>query len=335
MPGDVRIYFVSAHLRHLLLFSLLSLGGVVQCASITQNSNPARQSMDMASSRWAARDGKVLPFTAWPGAPKTVAGVVICIHGLSGAASDFWPIGQSLPGTGYAVYGLQLRGQGNDPDVKKRGDIKSRQQWLDDLEDFTALVKNRHQGVPIYWYGESLGALIAIHTAARQVPAIAPAGIILSSPVVALRPGLELTFLKNLAFRAALNFLPCQKISLESLGDSEIQVTSHTTHRGQMQHTSHFVPAFSVRLFAEIEQLINKTPAASAQLHIPILVLYTPHDPLVSREAVEYFFDLITAPGKTKTFFPESYHLILHDKERDRAVKAVHDWLERRRSKRS
>ena len=219
--------------------------------------------------------------------------------------------------------------------MKKRGDIRSRKQWLDDLEDFTALVKSRHKGVPIYWYGESLGALIAIHTAARKVPAIAPAGIILSSPVVALRPGLELTFLKNFAFRAALNFLPGQKISLESLGDSEIHVTSHTTHRGQMQHTSHFVPAFSVRLFAEIEQLIKRTPAVSAQLQIPILVLYTPHDPLVSREAVEYFFDLIAAPGKTKTLFPESYHLILHDKERDRAVKTVHDWLERRRSKRS
>ncbi len=73
--------------------------------------------MDMASSRWAGRDGKVMPFTKWAGEPKSPRGVVICIHGLSGAASDFWPIGDKLPSDGFAVYGLQLRGQGNDPDI--------------------------------------------------------------------------------------------------------------------------------------------------------------------------------------------------------------------------
>ena len=321
---------VIPHPRY-LLFLLLALGGVVQCAGTGTMPRPARQSMDMASSRWAARDGKVLPFTKWPGEPKTARGVVICIHGLSGAASDFWPVGDSLPSEGFAVYGLQLRGQGNDPDLSRRGDIRSRKQWLEDLQDFSALVKRRHRGVPVYWYGESLGALIAVHAAATADQGTAPQGIILGSPVVDLRNNLRLGFLKNFAFRTVLNFLPGQKISLESLGNAEVQVTSHTTHRGQMQHTAHYVPAFSVRLFAEIEQLIQTAPAAAARLHVPVLVLYTPYDPLVPREAVEAFYERIASPDKTKVFFPHSYHLILHDVERDRALKTLRQWLKRRR----
>ncbi len=317
-------------MRHCLILLLLPLGGVVQCTHTTQAARPARQSMDLVSSRWAARDGKVLPFTRWEPGPRKTTAVVICIHGLSGAASDFWPVGEKLPGRGIAVYGLQLRGQGNDPDLKHRGDIRSRKQWLEDLEDFTLLVKRQHRGLPVFWYGESLGALIAVHTAASSGPRVHPQGIILSSPVIALRENLQLGLLKNFALRAMLNFLPGQKIALETLGNSEVQVTSHTTHRGQMQHTSHYVPSFSLRLFAEIEQLIKKAPEAAAQLDVPVLVLYTPHDPLVSQAAVETFYDRIPSPKKSKVFFPKSYHLILHDEERDRALKTVTGWLERR-----
>ena len=169
-----------------------------------------------------------------------------------------------------------------------------------------------------------------MHAAAEENPQVAPQGIILSSPVVELRPSLQLNLLKNVALRFLLNFLPGQRISLETLGNAEVQVTSHSTHRGQMQHTAHYVPTFTLRLFAEIEQLIKQAPAAAARLHIPLLILYTPHDPLVSQEAVETFYAKIPSPLKSKSFFPQSYHLILHDSERARALQTVRAWLQAR-----
>ena len=133
-----------------------------QCAS-PRSRNPLL-TMEPPLTEWTARDGKTLPCKYWPGEPRNPKGVIICVHGLSGAASDFWPVGESFPQKGYAVYGLQLRGQGNDPDVRRRGDIRSASQWQQDLLDFTALVSRRHSGIPVYWFGESLGALIAINT---------------------------------------------------------------------------------------------------------------------------------------------------------------------------
>lgn len=318
----------------ILLTRLLLLFGpmlcLVQCASPGTPKRRAAMTMDLAAGRWAGRDGKDMPFTRWKSDTVPVKGVVICIHGLSGAASDFWPVGEAMPPEGFVVYGMQLRGQGNDPDFSKRGDIRSSQEWLNDLTDFTALIKQRHHGLPVYWYGESLGALIAIHTAAESDPRLEPAGIILSSPVVQLRDNLKLGFFKNMLVRATLNLLPGKKISLERLGNSEVQVTSHTTHREQMSRTAHYVPAFTLRLFAEIEKLIHGSDNAAQRIKVPVLVLYTPHDPLVSKEGVEEFFTRLDTPWKRKEFFPTSYHLILHDDERERAVKVVGQWLKAR-----
>lgn len=287
--------------------------------------------IDFNSSRWTARDGKELPFVQWPGAPESPKAVVVCVHGLSGAASDFWPAGESLPKAGHAVYGMQLRGQGNDPDVKARGDIQSETQWIHDLIDFSALVKRRHPGAPVYWYGESLGALITIHAATlKRDRDVDVSGIILSSPVVALRENLTLPFFKNLAVRTVLYLFPGKRISLEALGNSEVQVTSGTTHRQQMQHTPHYVPAFTLRLFGRVEQLIRRSPEAAERVEVPVLIFYTPNDALVSAEGVEAFFDRLASKDKTLRFFPRSYHLILHDVDRGEALEALREWLDKR-----
>ena len=284
--------------------------------------------MNPSLSTWMAHDGKVMPFKQWSGEPGKPKGIIICIHGLSGAASDFWPVGEGFPEKGWAVYGMQLRGQGNDPDLKSRGDIWSSQQWRQDLLEFTALVNKRHPGVPVYWFGESLGALITIDTAGSlEEKQHIVSGIILASPVVSLRDNLRMSFFKNLVVRSLLRFWPGKRISLEALGNSEVKVTSGTTHRQQMQHTPHYVKDFTLRLFGQVEGLMRGTDADARRIHVPILVFYTPNDALTPHQDVEHFFDRIASPKKERVFFPASYHLILHDKDRAEALRRLEEWL--------
>jgi len=287
--------------------------------------------MDQPLTSWTCRDGKVLPCKEWPGTPRKPRAVVICVHGLSGAASDFWPVGESFPALGYAIYAMQLRGQGNDPDPRKRGDIANSRQWRQDLLDFTALVRQRHPGVPVHWFGESLGALIIIDTLA-SLPAGQQmvAGMILTTPVVELRGHLKPGFWKNLGLRGLILFTPNRRFSLEELGNSEVQVTSTTTHRGQMQHTEHYVKDFTLRLFGQIGKLIRRSGRSASRITVPSLVLYTPNDVLTSREGVEAFCERLASADKVKVFFPESYHLILHDRDRPAALRAIADWLGQR-----
>ncbi len=308
--------------------ALIAITSLLLCHCATHRFTAKPPAMDPSLTSWTTRDGKTLPCKHWPESPKPAGAVLICIHGLSGAASDFWPVGESFPAKSFAVYGMQLRGQGHDPDRKNRGDIRSARQWREDLLDFTALVQRRHPEVPVYWFGESLGALITIDaTASLPEGQKTVSGIILTSPVVALRDNLRPAFGKNLILRTLLRLWPAKRISLEAMGNSEVQVTSTTTHRGQMEQTEHYVKNFTVRLFGEVEKLIRQSAAAARRITVPVLVFYTPNDALTPHEGVERFFASVASGDKTSVFFPESYHLILHDRDREEALQRLSAWL--------
>lgn len=278
-----------------------------------------------------------MPYTRWPAEdsalPSKASSVFICVHGLSGAASDFWALGEHFENKRDAVvYAVEIRGQGNDPDVGSRGNIRSSKVWIDDLYDFTDQIRQRHPGVPVFWYGESMGALIALHGLAdapnrtiRRSPVIA--GLILASPVTSIRqmpPAWKVVLV-----RALMRVAPGIRISLESLGDrsvTEQNVTSETTHKEQMEKTPHYVETFTFRLFREVEHLIRTSHQAGAAIKTPLLVFYTPNDVFTSKEGIEAFFDKVGSSDKTKIFYPESFHLILHDKDRDRVLKEVEEW---------
>ena len=348
---------------------LAVLLGLAACASpLSTRLMPVRAKMQ--GGYWKARDGKVMAYTRWPkeenllgSVPKSGAdwsrlaslspapavekaepeagdgealpaekGIVIGVHGLSGAASDFWPFGQRAEAAGWKVYAYELRGQGNDPDPASRGDIRSRWQWVDDLASFTLAVRRRHPGVPIFWYGESLGALIILQTATQRPDLVKHLdGVILSCPVVDLR--IRLAPLREALIKTAMRLLPWFKVPIEKLGGmkaDEIFITAGATVGGNRLTTPHYVPAFSLRLFRQISQLIEASGQAARKWRLPLLVLYTPNDVLTSREQVEAFFAKVPVADKTKLFHPDCYHLLLHDVDREKVLKETMAWLEAR-----
>lgn len=285
---------------------------------------------------WSAGDGKSLPYAHWPAVSSARSdsdqpkAVLLCVHGLSGASSDFWPLGQELPKRGLAVYGMELRGQGLDPDVTARGDIRDRRDWMRDLREFSSLVASEHPGVPVFWLGESMGALIVLHTVTDGPgeESARPRGIILLSPAVALRP--ELPRWKGYFARAASRVVPGHRIPLADLDPGQVpdmRITRDATQASQAPLTPHLVPAHSLRLLREVHALMARSQSAAARLTLPVLVLYTPNDPVASRAQIERWFQHIESLDKTPLFFPDDYHLILHDDDRWEAVGGIGDWL--------
>ena len=69
---------------------------------------------------WTAPDGVVFPCERWLPDEKP-RGTLVCVHGLSGAASDFFTLGDFVRRAGLACFALNLRGQGSDPHRPRRG----------------------------------------------------------------------------------------------------------------------------------------------------------------------------------------------------------------------
>ena len=313
------------------------LAALLACALVSCAHVPAMQPKPMlGKNTWRSYDGKEMPWRPHDvpaGTP--LRAVLITLHGLSGAASDFWMLDESLPRRGMAVYGVELRGMGNDPDKGRRGDIRSFGIWERDLFTFQSLVRARHPGVPIYWHGESLGSLIALHTqsdlmtSSKQARELRPAGLIFSSPLAGLKT--KPSLLRRVVIRAAMILLPERLVNLEKLvgvRDEDIRVTVGTTHEAQMTVTPHHVPEFTLRLLWQIDGKMSRIPSALRHVDQPLLVLATPNDVISSRAQLQEFFDSVPSEAKTLHWYEKSYHLILHDVQRDEALRDVTGWLE-------
>jgi acylglycerol lipase len=307
---------------------------LTQCSSMKKGTHSAEKRTphwhDQGAERgWVADDGKEMPYQVWPAAgEKKPRAIILCVHGLSGAASDFWPLGQELPPAGIQVYGLQLRGQGSDPVVRERGTIRHARQWWNDVQSFHTLLRQRHPQTPIFWLGESLGSLITMHALTESAPPRDVSGYIVLAPPVRLRPTLPqwpVFFLRPL-----MSLLPGLRVDLRTLGGGvggQMQITSESTQTSQAPLTPHFVPRQSFAVLREVSRQMRTASLCAEQLTLPVLMLYTPNDPVTAAADMESWYEKIASADKKRLFYEKNFHLILHDTERWKACAEITQWI--------
>jgi acylglycerol lipase len=281
---------------------------------------------------WTAPDGQAFSYSRWTAADgATPPAVLVAIHGLSGAALDYEPLGRHLARRGIATYAPELRGQGNDPEPRRRGDLDRLETWFTDLHAFLELVRAQHPGVPLYYYGESMGAAILTRFLAQAGPGDQPAGLILASPVVALQE--QAPAWLQMLFRFLLIVRPSHRIDVRKLAkknEAPRRVTRDEAHREWFQTASHKLDCFTIRFFKCLHDLIAGCGTAAGLIRVPVLVVYAQHDIFIRADLVQRFFEKLASPDKEITFFPEAYHLLLHDHDREAVLERVTGWLESR-----
>lgn len=260
--------------------------------------------------------------------------VVIGIHGFCGASVDYANLGNHLvrnqPKT--ALYAYEVRGQGSDPIHARRGDIGDPAQWFNDLEAFTQLVEERHPDAKIIWYGESMGALIATHALNAAPPGKLPCdGLVLSSPIVRFKDDLEPW--KIALVRAAATTLPLARVSLDALApEQDVQMTQESKHLEQAQTNPYHVEKHTLRLLGTLGRLIDGMNGCAANMKSPVLVLHGGKDYFNDDSDMRGFIARIPS-GVSKTYknYPDAYHLLMYDAQRERIFRDVERWLDKRR----
>lgn len=259
--------------------------------------------------------------------------VVIGVHGFCGAAIDYENLGKRLlkeqPET--AVYAYEVRGQGRDPLKERRGDIDDPRLWFSDLHRFTGMVRERHPGARIVWFGESMGGLIISHAYRQAVekgeepPCDA---LVLSSPVVKIRD--DFPAWKKELVRQVSHIVPTARVPLEALaGGEEVQMTHDTVHSEQAETNSWHIEKHTLRLLVSLGDLIDGMPDCARSFGVPTLVLHGGKDFFTSAGDVKAFYGCIPKKaGRERKFYPDSYHLLMYDAQKDRVIGDVEQWLE-------
>ena len=256
--------------------------------------------------------------------------VVIGIHGFCGAAIDYANLGNYLlqHRSRAGLYAYEVRGQGSDPIHERRGDIGDPQDWYRDLFAFTQLVKERHPGAKIVWFGESMGAMIASQ-ALRESPANEPIcdGLILSSPIVRFRDDIP-AWTPGLVQIAATT-LPLARVSLDTLsGGQDVQMTQTSHHTEQSKKNSYSVEAYTLRLIGALAGHIDNMNDCATRFRSPVLVLHGGKDYFNNDSDVRGFVARIPS-GVSKTYhnYPQSYHLLMYDAKKEAIFRDVDLWL--------
>jgi alpha-beta hydrolase superfamily lysophospholipase len=311
------------------LSALLLLCGLCACSSLQKTlPRPA-----LGQHEWTSYDNKVMPYSTWvdPQGEKP-RGIVIAVHGLGGATTDFWFMGDQVARNGYTVYAYEMRGQGLDPVTAERGDIKTSRQWLRDLETFHLLVRRKHPGLPVFWYGESLGSLVCLHTAAARLSDRRdPDGVVVGNPVAGLR--VSVSGFRRALLNAAATLAPKTRFSLGELSgveQSKIRMTNDTTFNDESGVTKHQIKEFTLRLLAEIGHLIDHNPSAAKRLRMPVLFMASPNDVIASPDQVQALFSQVRSPRKKLLWYTRSYHLLLQDVQKKEVTQDLLSWLDTR-----
>jgi alpha-beta hydrolase superfamily lysophospholipase len=283
---------------------------------------------------WTAPDGETFSYSLWDsslsGGQKPRA-VIVAIHGLSGAAIDYEPLGAHMVQHAVTTFAPELRGQGNDPVAPRRGDLENIEDWFADLSAFFALVRRIHPGAPVYYYGESMGAALLTRFVAQALPIEQPAGLVLASPVVEIKHAP--TWWQEQVFRFFLWIAPAHRINVgqytkrKDENDRAHWVTRDEAHRRWFDGASHKITAFTVRFFRCLRELITGCFDAAPKITVPVLVAYAANDVFIPPARVEAFYERIGSSDKTIRFFPESYHLLLHDFDKSQALLEIETWL--------
>jgi alpha-beta hydrolase superfamily lysophospholipase len=279
---------------------------------------------------WVSRDAQTFGYTVWPAQGDTIPprAVMVAVHGLSGAASDFRPLGTFAAAHGVITYAYELRGQGNDPVTRRHGDIAHPRLWLADLADFTRLVRQRHPRLPLFYYGESMGTLIVLHATALPTIGESIDGLILASPVVRVKN--PLSWWQTLLLRISVRLAPRYRVSFVQDDTPPPRLTRDDAYQQWLHQAPHTITRFSLRLLGHLGRLMQQSEDIAAQLRLPVLILYAGHDVFVTPEAVEQFYHRIPSRDKAKRHFPESYHLLLHDDDRAQVLDTIGAWLHQR-----
>jgi alpha-beta hydrolase superfamily lysophospholipase len=283
---------------------------------------------------WQAPDGETFSYSLWalPAGERPRA-VVIAVHGLSGAALDFEPLGRHLVGQSIVTVALELRGQGNDPRHPRRGDLAGIDDWFRDLTAFFSLVRSRWSDAQIYVYGESMGAALVTRFLAQAPEIDQPAGLVLASPVVAIAA--KLSWWQEQVFRLLHRMRPTHRINVRTFtrlkkDEPPKLVTRDEAHRQWFETAPHKLDCFTLRFFKNLRDLIDGCLEAASKIRVPVLVVYAAHDIFIPPGEVEKFFARLGSREKELRFFPDSYHLLLHDHDKADALERIEAWLLRR-----
>jgi alpha-beta hydrolase superfamily lysophospholipase len=173
-------------------------------------------------------------------------------------------------------------------------------------------VRAKHPKTPVFVLGESMGGAAAV-LAAPEVE-----GVILAAPALwPINP-----FMYAPLWLGA-HLMPGQKMTGEDL---KIQASDNLEALRALGRDRLVIKASRMDAVYGLVNLMDGAHARAGALATPVLLLYGEKDQIVPPGPVREFAEALEAPH-VFTEYPEGWHLLLRDLQREKVWKDVADWV--------
>jgi alpha-beta hydrolase superfamily lysophospholipase len=186
------------------------------------------------------------------------------------------------------------------------------------------LLRRRHDGVPIFLLGESMGAAIALTLTTSEEPA-SVSGLILIAPAVRGRAALG--GLASTTLWLAGNTIPWYRLTGEGLN---IRPSDNAAVLRELFEDPMVIKATRIDAIYGLVDLMDAAAEAAPKLTLPTLVLYGANEEVVSVEAARAFVESLPKPPAPirVAVYAEGYHLLFRDREAATVTEDVAAWIQ-------
>jgi alpha-beta hydrolase superfamily lysophospholipase len=275
---------------------------------------------EQAETTFPGAGGVLLHRRCWPaeGAPR---GVVALVHGIGEHSGRYANLVGPLTARGYTVCGFDHRGHGRSPG--RKGHIDRWEDYRRDVAAFVGQAEREGAGLPVFLYGHSLGALIALDYALHHPEGLA--GLIVSAapirPTGVTKPHLVA------AARVLSRLWPVfpLRLGLDTRALSRDDSVVRAYLDDPLVHSR-----VSVRWGMEAMVALARVRAAMAGIRLPALILHGGADRIHDAEGSLILFDALPGPDKEVRIYRDGAHEPHNDLCREQVVADVLGWLEER-----
>ena len=262
-------------------------------------------------------DGVQLPYRAWMPPSGEPWAVVLALHGMNDSR-DAWEIpGPAMADAGIAIIAPDQRGFGA---TATRGYWPSGPALVADADRMARTLRERYPHAKLILMGESMGAAVLMCLATEPHPPRAD-GYVLVAPAVWGRAEM------NLVLRSALWLASTLAPGME-LTETPVKVTASSNRDALIRLSRDPLTLKSTRVDSVkgLVDLMDAALASAPHFNAPALFLYGGRDELVPGRATAATWDALR-PGERRAFYPDGYHLLLRDLDRERPIGDVIAWI--------
>ena len=244
---------------------------------------------------------------------------ILMVHGLAEHSGRYMNLVNHFVPAGYALYGFDLQGHGKSEGA--RCFVEKFSDYVDDLNRYFDIIKEKHPDNRIFLYGHSMGATIAADFTTKyqgNLAGLLVSGIVLkvtsnASPLlVKLAP-----LMSKLVPKLGVTAIDCSTLSRDS-----------AVVEAALKDPLYYNKKVSVRLGSELLRETLELPERLRGVNLPVLIMHGTADQLVAPESSQILYRGVSSEDKTLKLYEDYYHEIHNEPGREQVFSDMGKWLE-------